>query len=435
MCQLSKPERRRLSSANDGSIAPVAAIVLLALCMTVGLSIDYSRNLAAKTKLQSAADAASLAAVASVAQSEGTEADLASAKAMAHRVYSERLKDEADQLQQTPSIELVQRDGSYTATVTFSVANQNVFGALFSQTSQSLNGTAVASQQSTFLDLHLVLDVSASMGLGASEDDQRRLFENTGCQFGCHVAESGTSNEQNAINLGIPMRIDVLRSATRQMMDDVEAHPARDNVRIALHAFHDTAEQILAPTNDLDQARLSVQQLRLGMGRARTGTSPGTGRTPDSGDTQPLVMAQYLESALHHQGHGMRGDPRKLVVIVTDGTESTWSPGLPGQLGCVVQCSRRCIPVEQIAFQVEVPGACDQFWSNFFLIDFGTASEVRQHCTLSVGCNENERMGGCFFWDCGWYCFEGDANAADVVHECSSVAVVRYGPDENRRSA
>ncbi len=102
----------------------------------------------------------------------------------------------------------------------YSAEQKVYFAGFLSRSEQLISGQATASQQSTFVDLHLVLDVSASMGLGASEDDQRSLQQQTGCQFGCHVAEGGPSNEQRAIDLGIPMRIDVLKSATQQLVVD-----------------------------------------------------------------------------------------------------------------------------------------------------------------------------------------------------------------------
>ncbi len=97
------------------------------------------------------------------------------------------------------------------------------------------------------------------------------------------MAEGGPSNEQRAIDLGIPMRIDVLKSATQQLVDEMAVNENAASMRIALHTFHDSADQVLTPTHDFAQAKSIVNQFRLGMGRQRVSTAQGSGSTPDSG--------------------------------------------------------------------------------------------------------------------------------------------------------
>ncbi len=311
-----------------GAVAPLFGLFITSLLICCGLAVDYGASSSAKTKLQSAADAAALAVVARAARSNGSEQDLQEARDEGYRLYTHLVGQEADELRATPTIALRYAQGRYDATVTYSVERHNYFAGVMSVGTTRIGGTASASQQAQYLDLHLVLDVSASMGLGASEDDQRRLMQQTGCQFGCHVAEGGPSNEQNAIDLGIPMRIDVLRSATEQLIGDMGTHESPEVMRIALHTFHDQAQEVLPPTDDLAQARDAVRGLRLGLGRPRTANQQEAGSTPDSGDTQPAAMAAHLAAVLERQGSGGRNDPRKFAVIVTDGTQSTWSPGL-----------------------------------------------------------------------------------------------------------
>lgn len=343
--------RIRLFCANRaGAIAPLTAISLFAVLITCGLAIDYSLGVSTKTRLQNAADAAALAVVAAAARSDGDDQALEAAKAEGYRLYEEFLSDEPAALRQRPVITLQYTQGRYDATVTYATERENFFAGVLQAPRMPIGGGATASQQAQFLDLHLMLDVSASMGLGASEDDQRELLQQTTCQFGCHVAESGQSNEQNAIDLGIPMRIDVLKSATRQLIEDMRSHATPDSMRIALHVFHDRADQILAPTADLDQAANMVNSLRLGMGRARASVDQATGTTPDSGDSQPGAMAQHSAITLGAGGNGTRGDPRKYLVVVTDGTESTWSPWLSTK----AWEADACRPIHDLGIEVAV---------------------------------------------------------------------------------
>ena len=77
----------------------------------------------------------------------------------------------------------------------------------------------------------------------------------------------------------------VLR-ATRQLLEDMAAHPAGSNMRSDLHALHDTAEQVLSLSQEFQDAAVTVGLLRLGMGKPRAATSPGGAATPPTPATR-----------------------------------------------------------------------------------------------------------------------------------------------------
>ena len=66
-----------------------------------------------------------------------------------------------------------------------------------------------------FLDIYIALDVSSSMGVGATQEDINVMNAAIGCAFGCHA---GSDNYERAHAAGATLRIDVLRSAIAAML-------------------------------------------------------------------------------------------------------------------------------------------------------------------------------------------------------------------------
>ncbi len=58
------------------------------------------------------------------------------------------------------------------------------------------------------------------MGVGATSSDINKMVNNTSdqCAFACHDVSNSNSYYNLAKNLGVTMRIDVLRSATQDLM-------------------------------------------------------------------------------------------------------------------------------------------------------------------------------------------------------------------------
>lgn len=316
--------------SRDGGIALVFAMAVGFLFASVGVAVDFSLSYSKRSLLQSAADAAALTAVMQASESDGSSANIERAKDAARAIYDQQLRGESAELRGRPTVELTQEDGAYTARVSFGVDHKTVFGAFLGSQTASLGGVAIASMsKGSFVDLYLALDVSDSMGLGGSTAEQQRMLSYAGCQFGCHVSEPGMkSAAQAAIDIGVRMRIDVMKSAATSLISQIEALPTASSFRAGVVTFHDQAQEVLAPTSRLADVRASISSLTLAMGRPRASTNNALGLVPDAGDTQPMSLVRLLESRMTSQGTGSDSDPRKLVVLVTDGTVSTWSPGL-----------------------------------------------------------------------------------------------------------
>ena len=72
-----------------------------------------------------------------------------------------------------------------------------------------------------YIDFYLLLDNSPSMGVGATPADVTTMVNNTPdkCAFACHDLSNANNYYNLAKSLGVTTRIDVLRTATQQLMD------------------------------------------------------------------------------------------------------------------------------------------------------------------------------------------------------------------------
>jgi Flp pilus assembly protein TadG len=203
-------------SNTRGNVAVITGIVAVPLISAVGCAVDYSMATTIRTKLQAAADAATLAAVS--ANSPITTA----AKAMTGngtvtggQTYTQNFFDSnVSSSPENSGYSGVSRTGSVTkngttvtATVSFSAQVPTFFLGLMGYSNLAINGQSSSSYTlPSYIDFYMMLDVSGSMGMPSTSAEQLRLQavnpDNlgqypTGCTFACHFAAQGGCSQSN----------------------------------------------------------------------------------------------------------------------------------------------------------------------------------------------------------------------------------------------
>ncbi len=316
----------------DGAVAVVFALALPVVLIAAGLAIDTARANSEQEKIQQIADSVALQAArdnlyrfqedASFARDQDVnQSDVAdSAKSNFIKMAEARGVD-VSKLKTTVSVVSLPGGGS-RATVEFNHSVGNYFGGLLGKNFSQVVGRAFAEVAESTLELHIALDVSDSMGLGADEADQQALYAHTSCQFACHDREAmAESTLETARRLGIPLRLDVLKSATGALLDDAQANYG-GSIRAAAYAFHHTARVLEGPTSDFDRIKAAIAPLEIGE------NLPRLNEPNQPGDTVPSHIMELLAHELGSQGNGSAASPKKLIVLVTDGTRSSRSPYL-----------------------------------------------------------------------------------------------------------
>ncbi len=188
----------RLKASQKGGVMIIMGFVIIPLTFILGFGIDYARAMSLQTKLNAAADAAALAAVApsmilqSNSQSTSAATNMFNAQASLETGYQD--------LVVTPTI----TDGNSSsgalgflrkATVRYTAKSINMFGGILGANTLTVSGTSTASAaQPPNVDFYLAMDNSPSMLLPATSDGITRVINATkhptkpdGCAFACHM--------------------------------------------------------------------------------------------------------------------------------------------------------------------------------------------------------------------------------------------------------
>ncbi len=210
-----------------GNIAVIFAIACVPLITATGAAIDYSNATRIKSKLQSAADAASVGAIAQgspayvAAGQMGSSGPVQAGNDDATNIFKANISGVTGfkNLVITPNV--TKTNTNITSVVSFTADVPTTFVSLIGFPKMSISGTSQsAGSLPMYLDFYLMLDVSGSMGLPSTPNEETRLSSvnpdmyaqyPTGCTFACHFTISngcGNSNQKYSTNnycLGYPI--------------------------------------------------------------------------------------------------------------------------------------------------------------------------------------------------------------------------------------
>jgi Flp pilus assembly protein TadG len=199
----------RFRRDRHANVAVIFAIACVPLISAIGCAIDYSEATRIKAKMQSAADAAAVAAIsqnsagwlASTAQSSNGPVTVAQTEAV--NVFNGNVTTWSGLYNNQVVTATVTKTGpSLTSVVSFSAQVPVTFMKVVGYTSLTVSGSSSAtSSLPLYLDFYVMLDVSGSMGLPSSNAEQTRLaavnpddysaYPN-GCTFACHFQAAGS---------------------------------------------------------------------------------------------------------------------------------------------------------------------------------------------------------------------------------------------------
>ena len=350
---------QRVATDKRGNVLIITAFALLPLSFATGMGIDYTRAMRVQTRLNAITDAAALSTVTQplmsqtipaacniarnvfTAQQAGTNGLILNTLDLSqfNIVITDTYSDSSSVTVTCPIVGVpvvgTSLPTSRQTVVTYNGQNSNSFAAILGLSSLTVKGTGTAKASlSPYIDIHLALDTSQSMGLASSNTDALNLWAatkatngpNSGCQFGCHVYQSSDSgynksqvpNDQIAKSAGIRLRVDELRDATTSMISSAMSGEGNNSYyRFGLYRIGATSSVISALSPNLSQAQSTVQNLTLG-----PNNSGGIGDTnlPD-GTTQ-------MQNIITVHGDGTsQAKARAFLFLVTDGVTDTQGGG------------------------------------------------------------------------------------------------------------
>ncbi len=221
------------------------AILSVPIVVSVGAAVDYSLANRAKAQLDSIADAAALSVVNINAMSMTASAAQTSAVNF-FKAQSATLKRGNVG---TVTATVTDTSKGRAAIVTYTASVQTTLANVAGIHQINIAGQATAnSALPTYMDFYMLLDNTPSMGVGATTNDIATMVNNTSdkCAFACHQLDASPNDYYGlAKSLGVTMRIDVVRSATQQLMDTANSSQVVSNqFRAGVYTFGSKAENM-----------------------------------------------------------------------------------------------------------------------------------------------------------------------------------------------
>jgi len=392
-----RSELVRLKRDTRGSFIMVFGLTLIPMLGLLGLGVDYSAANRLTTAFDAANDSAVLAGLTAALQViESNKGSTASSVTTAAQLNGQSLaaavfNADSDSLPVDATInkKLKNSTANYAVTITrptnltlsavatYNAASHNIFGELFGAPAWLVTGTATAGLKlPTHTRVYMLLDVSQSMGIGATLVDMNNLQTLTkpywpagddsnkndiqgGCVFGCHVAVNNPEGSQIcppaancpaletvAENNGVQLRIDYLRKAVNDAITNVQTQQIQigyNTIQLGLYTMGQTVKTIVAPTDNVTtlQGFATTQYIDLEGAPVVNENGPGDSyitTTTTTGSTGGAISSLVADiKADVTPGDGSSEDsPLIAVLIVTDGVNDV--SGTQAQCGITGHC-------------------------------------------------------------------------------------------------
>jgi hypothetical protein len=294
----------RLQDDRRGAIAVTYALLIIPMIIAIGVALDFTFAYNAKDRMQGDLDAALLAAVKTL-----NTGDSVAVQKKVRTWFATQTNRGAYNLD---DVTIDQSSYVIQAKATASVPTM-VMGVFGINSIPIGASSAVAGPGTSYINIYLLLDTSASQMLASSAAGQATMRADIGCEFACHTGDAHTVNNVAYANnylyaraKNINLRSDVLLDAAKTMVTSVDtADPTHQRIKVGVYAFNTTATTVLAPTYSTSAVRSAL---------STTTSVDGT-----AFDTSLKAMAGLVGSS----GDGKTAaTPLKFVMLVTDGVQS-----------------------------------------------------------------------------------------------------------------
>ena len=324
----------RFRSDQRGNIAVIFVIALLPVLSAIGCAIDYSRAAQIRSKLQAAADAASVGSIAKTspafiaAGSMTVDGPIPAGATDASNIFVGNMTGVTGYTLNSVSPVVTKSGGTVTSVVQFSANIGTMFLGVMGKSEINVTGTSTSTaNMPLFIDFYLLLDNSPSMGVGATPADVATMVNNTSdkCAFACHDLNDSNNYYKLAKTLGVTTRIDVLRTATQQLMDTaVATQTYSSQFRMAIYDFGASAST--QGVRALFSLSSSLTSAKTAAGSIDLMTVSGQGQLNDQ-DTGFTAILPAINNVIGAPGTGTAAAPQKYLFFVSDGVADESNAG------------------------------------------------------------------------------------------------------------
>lgn len=348
--------------SDKGNTTIVFAFSAVALMAAIGAALDLNQMEAARISLNAAADSAILAAVkaADYSYTSGNDSWQPFGVKAGNTAFQKNLPDNMKNA--TIALNITHAGHVFKGSGTYVWDYPTNFMGMFGIPSLTITRTVAAGERiENYLDVHLLIDASSSMGIGATDADQTLLRNATGCALACHynIIGGSQSNYTASRASGAVLRLDVVRQATQQLISDMKARAlSADQFRISIDLYSNSIIPLLAPTTDLTAAASAAANIDFASGLGESGT-----------ETENALS--QLGKAIGSSGTGNNPSSRKsYVVLISDGTQNsaiTATPAVGGQFTMAYDSN----------YSVNSPNYAYDVWETLATIDHAKCDPIK----------------------------------------------------------
>jgi Flp pilus assembly protein TadG len=327
-------EITRFRRDRSGNIAVIFTLTLLPILSAIGCSIDYTIAVQIRSKLQAAADAASVGSVTKTspafiaAGSMTSDGPIPVGVTDATNLFSGNMTGAGGYTLNSVTAVVQKTGATVTSNVQFSANVPTTFLGVMGKSVMTVTGTSTSTaSMPLYIDFYLLLDNSPSMGVGATPADVTTMVNNTPdkCAFACHDLNNNNNYYKLAKSLGVTTRIDVLRSATQSLMDTAAATETYTNqFRMAIYDFGGSAGS--AGLRALFSLSSSLTSAKTAAGNIDLMTVSGQGQNNDQ-DTGFTNILPAINGVIGAPGSGLSSAPQKYLFFVSDGVADEYNTG------------------------------------------------------------------------------------------------------------
>lgn len=311
---------RAFGRDSRGNLAVTFAVAAVPVVVSVGAAVDYSLANRAKATLDSYADAAALSVVGRSAMSMTTT----QAQEAAVKFFNTQAVTLKRGTIGSVSAAITDNSDGRAAVVSYTASVETTLANVAGVTHINIQGKATASSAlPVYMDFYMLLDNTPSMGVAATPADMTRMVNNTSdkCAFACHQMDASPNDYYGlAKSLGVTMRIDVVRSATQQLMDTASSSTIVPNqFRAAVYTFGASAETMgLTKVSSLSS---SLSSVKTQAGAIDLMTIPYQNYQSDTQTNFDKIFTS-MNSEISAPGDGSTSSsPQKFLFFVSDGVQ------------------------------------------------------------------------------------------------------------------
>ena len=330
-----------------GNVAIIFSLATIPIIAAIGMSYDYTMAGRREVQMNAFADAAALSTTTPAAMA------LTSTVAQANAILMFNAQMNAVKgvtyIPANLQVGVVDSTSSSTTTrtttVSYTATSSNAFSSMLHMATINIGGIAkAANSNAPNIDFYLLLDTSPSMGIPSSQSGIDTMVANTskqgGCAFACHETNpngsdnagnpGGIDNYQLARNLGVTLRIDLIKQAAQNLISTAASTQIINKAvyRVATYTFDAAFTTITNLTTNLTQAQTDTSKIQMLTVYNDTGllTANTNNNDEDTQLDQALVNTAYIPAP----GKGTKAandTPQEILFLVTDGVMDEPYPG------------------------------------------------------------------------------------------------------------